>query len=100
MIKIQEKHQMHACKFNDLTSPGLYYFKTGELCKKYCNKLINSKQSINNEYYMSLPFNFMVQDNLTVLTPPIVNFFCQWGTPADLEEYIFWNTKSFLKNYD
>ena len=91
---------MHSCKFDDLTSPGLYYFKTGELCKKYCYKLINSKQSINNEYYMSLPFNFMVKDNLTVLTPPIVNFFCQWGTPADLEEYVFWNTQSFIKNYD
>ena len=42
--------------------------------------------------------NKMVKDNLRVITPPIVEFFCQWGTPQDLKEYEFWNTESFIGN--
>ena len=59
---------------------------------------MKSGKTINNEYYMSLPFNKMVKDNLRVITPPIVEFFCQWGTPQDLKEYEFWNTESFIGN--
>ena len=74
----------------DFHSPGLYYFKSGKLLKKYCKKLIASNQSINGEFYMSLPFNFMVQDGLKVYCPPLAEYFCQWGTPKDLEEYKEW----------
>ncbi|MDC1131827.1 NTP transferase domain-containing protein [Gammaproteobacteria bacterium] len=88
--KIREKHQLHKNKYLDLQSPGLYYFQSGRILKDYCKKLINSKNSINGEYYMSLPFNDMVKDNLSVLCPPIVEYFCQWGTPKDLEEYNYW----------
>ncbi len=88
--KIREKFQLHKNKFLDFQSPGIYYFKSGKILKEYCNKLISSKQSINGEYYMSLPFNFMIEDNLKVLCPPMVSYFCQWGTPEDLEEYKYW----------
>ena len=88
--KIREKHQIHEDKSRDFQSPGLYYFKSGKILKKYCMELIKSNLSINNEFYMSLPFNYMVQDNLSVLCPPIVKYFCQWGTPQDLEEYNEW----------
>lgn len=88
--KIREKFQLNQDKLMDLQSPGLYYFKSGALLKKYCKKLIESKNSINGEYYMSLPFNNMVADNHKVLCPPIVKHFCQWGTPKDLEEYKYW----------
>lgn len=98
LIEIREKHQTNKNKFNDLTSPGLYYFRTTEICKKYCVELMKTGKTINNEYYMSLPFNYMVKDKLKVFTPPIVEYFCQWGTPQDLKEYEFWNTKSFIGN--
>lgn len=90
LIKIREKFQLNKDKFLDHQSPGLYYFKNGSLLKKYCIKLMESKDSINGEYYMSLPFNFMIDDNYKVLCPPLVKHFCQWGTPKDLEEYNFW----------
>ena len=88
--KIREKHQLHKNKYLDFQSPGLYYFQSGKILKDYCKKLILSKNSINGEFYMSLPFNEMVKDNLSVLCPPIVDHFCQWGTPKDLEEYNYW----------
>lgn len=90
LIKIREKSQLNKDKLLDLQSPGLYYFKSGILLKKYCKKLMESKDCINGEYYMSLPFNNMVSDNYKIMCPPIINYFCQWGTPKDLEEYNFW----------
>ena len=69
----------------------LEFIKTGEILKKYCQKLIESKdQAINGEFYASLPYNFMVKDGLKVWVPTNVNKFCQWGTPEDLKEYLFW----------
>ena len=75
LIEIREKHQMHKCKFDDLTSPGLYYFRTTEICKKYCFELMKSGKTINKEYYMSLPFNKMVKDKLKLLHRPLLNIF-------------------------
>lgn len=87
---IREKHQINEDKTKDFQSPGLYYFKSGKILKKYCLELTKSNLSINKEFYMSLPFNYLVRDKLKVLCPPIVQFFCQWGTPKDLEEYNAW----------
>ena len=50
----------------------------------------NDPAPINDEYYMSLPFNYMVQDGLTVWCPTNVTKFCQWGTPEDLAEHLSW----------
>lgn len=38
----------------------------------------------------SLPYNFMVQDGLKVWVPTEMDYFCQWGTPEDLEEFLYW----------
>jgi len=87
---IREKHQINEDKTKDYQSPGLYYFKSGKILKKYCMELIKSNLSINNEFYMSLPFNYLLRDKLKVYCPPMIQFFCQWGTPKDLEEYNSW----------
>ncbi|MFP3154160.1 capsular biosynthesis protein [Lachnospiraceae bacterium ZAX-1] len=90
LIKIQEKFSFEADKTKAKHSPGAYYFKTGKLLKKYCQKLVDAEVSINGEYYASLPYNFMVADGLSVWIPTCVEKFCQWGTPEDLNEYINW----------
>lgn len=98
LVEIREKYQTYGSKFEDLTSPGLYYFRTGKLCKDYCLKLIKSEITIRDEFYLSLPYNFMIKDGYSVITPVLVEYFCQWGTPNDLEEYNFWMEKSFIKS--
>ena len=52
--------------------------------------MIEADDNINGEYYASLPFNYLVKDNLKVWCPNNATHFCQWGTPEDLEEYLFW----------
>jgi NDP-sugar pyrophosphorylase family protein len=97
LIEIREKFSWHKNKFLDLHSAGVYYFKSGEILKKYCQKLLDNHDHLNNEYYVSMVFNYLVKDNLKVWCPNIVERFCQWGTPEDLQEYLFWtkNVKNF-----
>lgn len=90
LIEIREKFSFEMDKRKGKHSPGVYYFKSGALLKKYCQKLVDSRQDLNGEYYASLPYNFMVQDGCKVWVPTNVEQFCQWGTPEDLGEYLFW----------
>ena len=90
LIEIREKFSFEKDKTKAKHSPGVYYFKNGKLLKKYCQMLVDNKQMLNGEYYASLPYNFMVKDGLKVWVPVNVDKFCQWGTPEDMNEYLFW----------
>ena len=90
LIEIREKYSFEKDKTKAKHSPGVYYFKSGKLLKKYCQKLVDANQAINGEYYASMPYNFMVQDGLKVWIPTNIDYFCQWGTPEDMEESLYW----------
>lgn len=90
LIEIKEKYSFEKDKMMARHSPGVYYFKSGAILKKYCQKLIENGPEINGEYYASLPYNYMVADGLQVWVPVNVGKFCQWGTPEDLQDYLFW----------
>ena len=90
LTEIREKFSWEEDKTKARHSPGVYYFKTGALLKKYCQKLVDSGKTLKDEYYASLPYNFMVEDGLKVWVPANVEQFCQWGTPEDMQEYLFW----------
>lgn len=90
LVEIREKYSFSEDKTLAKHSPGVYYFRSGALLKEYCQRLVDSGQALNGEYYASLPYNFMVKDGLKVWVPTNVEQFCQWGTPEDLEEYLFW----------
>ena len=95
LIEIREKYSFEKDKTKAHHSPGVYYFRSGRLMKKYFAELVEKGPALNGEYYASLPYNFMVRDGLKVWVPDNVNSFCQWGTPEDLQEYLFW-TDSIL----
>ena len=90
LLEIREKFSFAENKFEGLHSPGVYYFKSGKIMKHYCQRLIEDKNALNGEYYASLVYNNMVKDGLKVWVPANVEQFCQWGTPEDLREYLFW----------
>ena len=90
LVEIREKYSFTEDKTKTRHSPGVYYFKNGGLLKKYCQKLVDSGETLKDEYYASLPYNFMVKDGLKVWVPANVEQFCQWGTPEDMQEYLFW----------
>jgi NDP-sugar pyrophosphorylase family protein len=90
LVEIREKYSFESDKMKALHSPGIYYFKSGGLMKKYFRMLVDEKTMLNGEYYASLPYNNMVKDGLKVWCPANVTKFCQWGTPEDMRESEFW----------
>jgi len=104
MYKIQEKKPFTDNRMNEYASNGTYYFKTGAIMKKYFKQLMNMKETINNEYYVSMVYNLLVLDNLKVNIFEINNML-QWGTPYDLEIYNNWsnyfnNITKIQNNYE
>lgn len=90
VVEIREKHSFTANKMDSWQSAGIYYFKSGEILKKYFFQLIERNITCNGEYYVSLVYNLMADDHLKSIVYPI-EYFCQWGTPEDLEEYLYWS---------
>jgi dTDP-glucose pyrophosphorylase len=103
-LEIREKQPFTNNKMNEWASNGIYYFKSGDLVKKYFKALLNQNQghSSNGEYYVSMVYNLMIQDGLEINVFPIQRML-QWGTPYDVECYQKWSSyfsdicKSFVK---
>lgn len=91
LVEIREKYSFEKDKTKAKHSPGVYYFKNGAVMEKYCQILTDHEEcAINGEYYASLPYNFMAKDGLKVWIPANVSHFCQWGTPEDMQEFVYW----------
>ena len=90
LIEIREKYSFEKDKTKAKHSPGVYYFKDGATLKKYCKQMVYAEDTLNGEFYASLPYNYMVKDGKKVWVPENVDKFCQWGTPEDMKEYLFW----------
>lgn len=87
---IQEKQPFTNNKMSEYASNGTYYFKTGAIMKHYFQKLMDLNLQINNEYYVSMVYNLMIEDGLNVNIFEIEHML-QWGTPDDLENYRSWS---------
>lgn len=90
LTAIREKFSWTEDKTLSLHSPGAYYFQSGALLKEYGSKMLSVGESRGGEYYVSLVYDLMLRDGLDIWAPSNVKHFCQWGTPRDLEEYLFW----------
>jgi len=86
VIKIKEKHSFTDDKMNEFASSGSYYFKSGHVAKKYIQKCFKLEKFVNNEIYISTPFEEMIKDKLDIRLFKI-DYFFQWGTPEDYKEF-------------
>lgn len=90
MLEIKEKHSFTENKMDSYHSAGTYYFRRGSYIKKYFRELIEKDINIKGEYYASIPFQLMKEDGLRIYIYELEHFL-QWGTPEDMEEYIYWS---------
>lgn len=90
MIKIKEKTRFTEDPMQTWHSSGMYYFKSGEILKKYFDELIKKDMHLNGEFYVSTVYELLLRDGLFCQVYPL-NHFLQWGTPEDLEEYLSWS---------
>lgn len=99
VIEIREKEHFTDEPVNEFASSGIYFLRTGSILKKYFVELIEKNIKVNNEFYVTLPFNLMIKDKLTVKHFESKNYFCL-GTPRDVEILIGCNMiVQNLKNY-
>ena len=89
-LQIREKAPFTDNKMAEWASNGTYYFKSGKIMNTYFQKLIESGDMINWEYYVSMVYNAMIADGLNIMVFPIKKML-QWGTPYDLEIYKSWS---------
>ncbi|NOI30703.1 NTP transferase domain-containing protein [Vibrio coralliilyticus] len=90
MLEIQEKKPFTDDRMREYASNGTYYFKSGQILKRYFDETIASGEDLNGEYYVSVVYNRLVKDNLKVSIYEIQHML-QWGTPQDVEEYLGWS---------
>ena len=92
--EIKEKHSFTSDKMQGWHSCGTYYFKSGRLIKEYFRQMLDAKYQHNNgEYYVSMVYNLLIKDGLKIFNYPL-KYFCQWGTPEDLEYYSIWISRA------
>nr|MBL0702940.1 NTP transferase domain-containing protein [Sulfurospirillum sp.] len=90
MLEIKEKEPFTDNRMNEYASNGTYYFKKGSYVKKYFKELMEKDINLNGEYYVSLIYNLLIEDNLKVSIYEIQHML-QWGTPSDVEQYNTWS---------
>ena len=90
ILEIREKQPFTDNKMGEFASTGTYYFKKGSYVKKYFKELIEKDINVNNEYYVSLVHNLLIEDGLTNMVYEVPHML-QWGTPLDLDMYRKWS---------
>jgi ADP-glucose pyrophosphorylase len=90
MIEIKEKHSFTRNKMDSFHSAGAYYFRKGAFIRKYFKMLMDRDIKTNDEYYISMVYQLMKDDELSIYVFELEHFL-QWGTPEDLEEYVYWS---------
>ena len=88
---IQEKKPFTDNPMSEYASTGTYYFRTGALCvDAFERQMAREDLMVNGEFYASLAYRILFEDQRRVAIYPVQHFM-QWGTPADLEQYVGWS---------
>jgi len=90
MLEIKEKEPFTDNRMEEYASNGTYYFKKGAYVKKYFPLLMDRDINLKGEFYVSLIYNLLVEDDLRVSIYDVEHML-QWGTPQDVEEYNAWS---------
>lgn len=90
VVEVREKGHFTPDRTKEYASSGTYYFASGAEMKRSFQKAMDSDWQINGEFYASLPYNALIAEGKRV-TVYEIPFFLQWGTPEDLEDYLYWH---------
>lgn len=88
---IQEKQSYTDNPMGEFCSSGTYYYASaGMMLDAFRRCIGHADLSYNNEYFASLAYRPLMTDGRQILVYEL-NHFMQWGTPQDLEEYVYWS---------
>ena len=95
LTQLKEKQCFTNNRHEEWASSGVYYIDRWDQFYKYANQVLEAENKVANEYYASLIYPAMLEDKKTITIHSANKFIC-WGTPEDLEEYLFWS--KYFKN--
>ncbi len=87
---IQEKQPWTSDPFSEEASSGTYAFGNGQIMLDAIDEQIESNDSLNGEFYLSLTYKSMLKRGMNIETF-LMDYFIQWGTPEDLQDYEYWS---------
>ena len=90
LIDIQEKKPFTNNRMQEFASSGTYHFKNKRILINALQYVFKKKLSINNEYYVSLAYKYLIDNSYSTKIYPLQHFF-QWGTPEDVSDYIYFS---------
>jgi hypothetical protein len=90
VVDVQEKRSFTDDPTKEEASSGTYGFKTARIMLSAIQTQLDDNISHSGEFYTSLTYIPMIRERLKVRSMLIKKFF-QWGTPDDLEDFIFWS---------
>ena len=90
MKQLREKQSFTDNRSEEFASTGVYYLDSWQTFYRYATEIMAKKETVGSEYYCSLLYNPLVRDGKRVALFEVEKFIC-WGTPDDLEEYVFWS---------
>jgi len=91
VLEVKEKACFTDNAMDEPASSGVYYFKYFYKMIDYFNRYVVSGERVNNEFYVTMPFNLMIKEGKTVIAYETDNYVCL-GTPKDLELLKAWKT--------
>lgn len=98
VIDIREKKAFTSNPREELTSAGVYGFRTGQALLDAISDQIAKKLEVAGELYLSLGVLTLVKPGNKVRVLEIARF-ASWGTPEDLEDFNFYcNIQGEMKN--
>jgi NDP-sugar pyrophosphorylase family protein len=89
VVEVREKHHFTEDKLAEFASSGLYWFRHGRDLKRIARELITRGERVNNEFYVSMAMQLMLEQGGRVGVYELTHFY-QWGTPEDLRDYESW----------
>ena len=91
ITEIKEKGSFTSYPELELASSGIYGFASGDILIKAIEAQFQSKLDVNGEYYTSLTQSVMLKNGMKI-SAIFMKCFFGWGTPEDLEDYIYFSS--------
>lgn len=90
LLELKEKQSFTKERHTEFANTGIYYFKSYDLFTKYAEDLIENNLKPNDEAYISLIANKILENKGSVLITKVNKFICL-GTPYDYQIFCFWH---------
>jgi hypothetical protein len=90
VLEIREKASFTFNPEAEFASCGIYAFCSGAELINSIERQILSERKINGEFYISLAQQLIIESKNTIKLQQVEKFF-SWGTPEDLEDYIYYS---------